>query len=199
MTYNEIIRQALNHLEYRTDDEAMSEVFERFIMYANDATRIIANSLKMTGTVDVIISEGEQPSFDVGSIELQLESSGKRLTKICDVWDKETKRPYKFFSGNEYGEFVVAAKPGTDITVRYRYMPVDTTDGDAEPGIPAIFHPIMYLYVVHCFHNTRSSSTNYDQQKWLYEFERQRKILTREYGASNAYSWKNLPWHTGEI
>jgi hypothetical protein len=196
MTYNEIIKQALAHLEYRTDEDAVAEFFDRFIMYANEATRIIADSIKMTECVDVIIAEGEQPSFNIAFLEVD---GDKHVTKICDVYDKETKHPYKFFSGNEYGEFVVAAKPGTDITVRYRYMPVDTTDGDAKPGIPEIFHPILWMYIVYCHNNSRSSNTNYNAQIWLAEFERQLKIIRRAYGTFEAYRWKNLPWQTREM
>lgn len=198
MTYNEIIKQALDHLEYRADEDAVAEFHDRFILYANEAVRIIAKSLNMTETCDVIVNANEQPGFNISDIETNI--VGKRITKICDVYDKATKRPYMFFSGSEFGEFVVAARPGTDITVRYRYMPVDSTDGDAEPGIPAIFHPILWMYIVYCHNNSRTSGvTGYSSQIWLAEFERQRKIIRRAYGAFESYQIKNKPWQTGEM
>lgn len=197
MTYNEIVKQALTHLEFGEDEDAASAYNERFMMYANEAVRIIADDIKMTDTIDIEYPIGGN-TFSTSDIENSVEN--KHVTKICDVHDKTTKRPYRFYSSDEYGKFVVEKKPEASITVRYRYMPVYNTDGDAEPGIPEAFHSIIWYYIVHCHENSRASMTKgYSYNHWLVEFERQRKSIARSYGAREAYQWKNLPWHTGEI
>lgn len=189
MTFNEIIKQALTHLEFRTDDESMNEFNERFMIYANTAVRIIADDLKMEKVDTVQLDDGH---FNLTDLSKPL------ITKIEEVY--VGRRQYPFVTGASLGDFVVGqVDPDAEVSVRYRWIPVDQTDGDATPEIPEIFHPIIWFYIVHCHHNTRSTSSDYDRTKWLQEFERQRKILSRSYGAFQSYSWKNRPWETREI
>ncbi len=189
MTFNEIIRQALTHLEFNDDDDAVSAYNDRFMMDANDAVRIIADSLKLE-QVDTVQLDNRH--FHLSDLSKPL------VTKICEVYIG--RRQYLCVTGDTLDDFVVVGvDPNATVSVRYRWMPVDQTDGDAEPDIPAIFHPIIWFYIVHCHHNSRSTSSDYDRTKWLQEFERQRRIITRSYGAYQSYAWKNLPWHTGEI
>lgn len=188
MTYNEIAKMALAHLEYGADGDLDSTFFERFCIYINDAVRIIARDLKLEKVETVTLHNGH---FSVD------EFSKPNVTKIEEVF--KDKRAYPFVTGASLGDFEVIGCPHETVSVRYRYMPRYNTDGDKEPDIPEVFHPILYLYVAHCYHNTRSTSTDYDRTKWLREFEKERKQIAREYGALNAYSWRNRPWETGEM
>ena len=190
MTYNEIIKQALEHLEYRTDDEALAEVSNRFTMYINDAIRIIANGLKLEQVDTVQLENGH---FQLSDLSKPL------VTKICEVYID--RRQYPCVTGDTLDDFVVVGvKPNATVSVRYRWMPVDKTDGDAVPDIPEIFHSIIWYYIVYCHENSRASGTKgYNYQMWRQEFERQRRSITRAFGATQSYQWKNLPWHTGEI
>lgn len=189
MTFNEIIKQALTHLEYNEDANAVAEFNDRFMQYANDAVRIIADSLKLE-QVDTV---------QLDNRHFQLTDLSKPLvTKVCEAYIGH--RQYPCVTGNSLDDFVVVgAEPNATVSVRYRWMPVDKTDGDEEPDIPAVFHPIIWFYIVHCHHNSRSTSSDYDRMKWLQEFERQRRIIARSYGAYQSYAFKNLPWQTREI
>lgn len=91
------------------------------------------------------------------------------------------------------------ASSGPVVNIRFRYMPNYVSAINEAPDIPAVFHPILWMYVVHCHHNSRATASDYDRTKWLQEFERQRKILTRAYGALDTYQIKNKPWQTGEM
>ena len=185
MRYNEIAEMALAHMEFGTDDGTFTE---RFFIYINDAIRIIARSLKLENVDPVVLTDSH---FNVSDL------SKKHVTKIVEV--SNGSRQYRFVRGNSLGDFVVSGCNESTVSVRYRWMPAYNTNGDAEPEIPEVFHPILYLYVVHCHHNTRSTSTDYDRTKWLQEFERERRQIARAYGAHDAYEWKNRPWETGEM
>ena len=269
MTIYEIAKQALAHLEYGTDDDALSALIDRFTIYINDAANVIAQHLKMEA-VELVGLHNDH--FNVESL------SRKNVTKIVEVFNGN--KLYPFIKGDFYGDFVVlhedeidlpttvligdanldgritsadgaeimrsissvkGTKPLTGIArinadvngdgkitdadydlvmkyvthlidkfpaedtlngvvnVRYRYQPEYVSIVSDEPDIPAVFHPILYLYVVHCHHNSRSTSSDYDRTKWLQEFERQRKLITKAYGALDAYMIKNKPWQTGEM
>ena len=189
MTYNEIAKMALTHLEYGTDDDSLAVFYERFCIYINDAVRLIARGLKLENVDTVTLQNGH---FDVSAL------SKNSVTKIIEVF--KDRRLYPVARGNYLGDFaVLGAEPSDTVSVRYRWIPEYSKGGDATPDIPELFHPIIYLYVVHCYHNTRSTSSDYDRTKWLQEFERERKQITREYGAMDAYIWKNKPWQTGEM
>lgn len=194
MTFNEIIKQALTHLEYGTDEDSVATFFDRFIMYANEAVRTIARSLRLERVESVTLNDYH---FTLDDLSKPL------VTKISEVY--VGRRAYPCVTGDELGDFVVIAphhKLDADATVnvRYRWMPVDVTDGDAEPDIPEAFHGIIWLYIVYMHNNSRSSGvTGYNYQTYLGEFERQRKIISRQYGAFNSYIWKNRPWETREM
>lgn len=188
MTYYEIVKMALAHLEYGTDQDSVSTFYERFCIYINDAVRIIARSLKLEAVDDVTLNDG---CFSINDL------TKANVTKVEEVY--KGKRAYPFVTNSFLGDFEVLGCKEETVSVRYRYMPEYNTDGDEQPDIPEVFHPILYLYVVHCYHNTRSTSTDYDRTKWLQEFERERKQIAREYGALNAYTWHNRPWETGEM
>ena len=189
MTYYEIVKQALAHLEFGTDDDSVSTHEERFIIYANDAVRNIAAALNIDRVESVELSNNH---FSVGDLD-------KEVTKIVEV--SKGSRKYPFVRGSQLGDFaVIGCDPHATVDVRYRYVPDYITDGAKEPDIPKIFHPIIYLYVVHCHYNTRSTSTDYDRTKWLSEFEKERKRLSRQaYGALDTYAFHNRPWETGEM
>ena len=190
MTFSEIIKQALNHLEYGDMDDQTAAFFDRFMMYANDAVRIIADDIKPTKVDTVQLVDGK---FSLSDLSKPL------VTKVCEVFIG--RRAYQFFTGDELGDFVVSqVAPDATVSVRYRWMPVPETDGDKEPDIPEIFHSILWLYIVYCHNNSRSSGvTGYSSQTWLAEFERQRKILKRSYGAFDSYMIRNKPWQTREM
>ena len=189
MTYYDIVKQALAHLEYGTDDDSVSTFEERFMIYANDAVRKIATALKVDRVESVELENGV---FSIGDLDAE-------VTKIVEVF--KGRRAYPFVRGDQLGDIkVLGCKPDETVDVRYRYVPDYETHGDAEPAIPKIFHPIIYLYVVHCHHNTRSTSTDYDRTKWLQEFESERRRLMKQaYGSLDTYAWKNRPWETGEM
>lgn len=190
---------ALAHLEYGTDDDAVAAFNERFMIYANDAVRIIAADLKLSKTRDIALTNGVL-KFDFGDMQTDY---GEDVTKVEEVF--VTKRHCKillpFVEGDAYNEWrVFGCEPDETVSVKYRYMPVYATDGDAIPAIPAPFHPIIYLYLVHCHHNTRSTSTDYDRTKWLQMFNQERKrIMKQAYGALDTYRIRNKPWSTGEM
>lgn len=194
MTIYEIAKMALTHLEYGTDDDAMAQFIDRFTLYINDAARIIADNLHLTKTETVTLTDDH---FNVDDL------SHDSVTKIEEIIDpSNSRRAYAFVEGDELGDFkVIHGKHETlsSVNVRYRYLPSYVADADKAPDCPAVFHPIMYLYVVHCHHNSRANASDYDRTKWLQEFERQRKIVTRSYGALNQYVFKNRPWETGEM
>lgn len=190
MTYNEIIKQALAHLEYRTDEDAVAEFFDRFMQYANAAVRIIAKDLRLEQVDTVQLNNGH---FTLSDLSKPL------VTKISEVYVGN--RQYPFVTGSTLGDFVVGqVAPTATVNVRYKWMPVEETDGDAVPDIPEVFHPIIWMYIVYCHNNSRTSGvTGYSSQNWLNEFERQRRIIRRSYGAFESYRFKNLPWQTREI
>lgn len=267
MTNYEIVKQALAHLEYGDDEYALSQNYERFVMYINDAVRIIAQHIKLETVEPVVLRDDH---FDTSALGKQ------NVTKIVEVFSG--KRAYPFIKGDTFGDFVVLhgherinnayeplygdadlsgtvtaadaalalrhtsglvklnpkqfinadvdgdgsvtqddvdlimnyvnsvidtfpveATDRTIVNVRFRYLPDNVMKGDAEPDIPAVFHPILYLFVVHAHHNTRSASSDYDRTKWLQEFEKQRRVLSRAYGAYDEYVFKNKPWQTGEM
>lgn len=189
MTYYDIVKQALAHLEFGTDDEAVNTFEERFMIYINDAVRKIAIGLNMDSTEEVKLVDG---CFSIGDFDHE-------VSKITAVY--RDGRKYPFVRGDELGDVrVIGCPPDSTVKVRYRYVPENVTDASKEPAIPKIFHPILYLYVVHCHHNTRSTSSDYDRTKWLQEFERERKRIMKEsYGTLDVYAWKNRPWETGEM
>lgn len=189
MTYYDIVKQALAHLEYGTDEDSVSTYAERFMIYINDAVRQIAAGLKTSRVESVTLDNG---CFTIGDFD-------KEVSKIEEVFIGN--RSYPFVRGDELGDIkVIGCAPDATVNVRYRYLPSYVTDGDQEPEIPKIFHPIIYLYVVHCYHNSRATSSDYDRTKWRQEFELQRKrIMKQAYGALDTYSWKNRPWETGEM
>jgi hypothetical protein len=194
MTFNEIIKQALTHLEYGTDEDSMAVFFTRFMQYANDAVRLIAKHLRLDKVESVTL---DNYHFELSDLSKPL------VTKISEVYVGH--RQYPCVKGDELGDFVVVGEPwrlqpDATVSVRYRWMPVDETDGGKEPDIPEVFHGIIWMYVVHMHNNSRSSGvTGYNYQNMLAEFERQRKILTRDYGALDGYTWKNRPWETKEM
>lgn len=190
MTYDEIIKQALTHLEYNTDEDSMAEFRDKFILYANEAVRLIAEHLRLE-KVDTVQLENNR--FDLSDLSKPL------VTKVCEVF--VDKRQYPFVTDSQLGDFVVGGvAPDATVSVRYRWMPENRTDGADEPDIPAVFHPIIWYYVVHCHVSSHvSGMKGYNYQQWYSEFERQRKIVTRSYGAYESYKFKNLPWQTGEI
>lgn len=190
MTYAEIVKMALAHLEYGTDEDSYGTFAERFTMYANDAVRIIASSLKIDRVESVTLVDGK---FDMSDL------TEDTVTKIVEVF--KGRRAYPFVRGDSLGEFrVLGCKDDETVSVRYRYLPKQETNGDAVPDIPKVFHPILYLYVVHCHHNSRSTSSDYDRTKWRQEFDYERKrIMKQAYGSLETYAWKNKPWQTGEM
>lgn len=190
MTFSEIVKMALAHLEYGTDEDAFATFAERFILYANDAVRIIAAYLKMDKVESVSLQNSK---FDMDDL------TESTVTKIVEVF--KDKRAYPFVRGDSLGEFrVLGCEPSETVSVRYRYIPDYVTDGDAVPDIPKIFHPILYMYVVHCHHNSRSTSSDYDRTKWLREFDSEYKRIAKQaYGSLDTYAWKNRPWETGEM
>lgn len=200
MTFSEIIKMALAHLEYGTDDDSVAQFNERFMIYANDAVRIIAEDLKMSATIT-----NKQLSNNVLTIDRDElhDIYGMDITKIEEVYVMKgnCKVLLPFVQGDSYEDWkVFGCEPDETVQVRFRYLPVYVTDGDAEPLIPAPFHPIIYLYIVHCHHNTRSTSTDYDRTKWLQTFTQQRRRLMKQaYGALNTYQIRNKPWDTGEM
>lgn len=189
MTYAEIVKQALAHLEYGTDEDAYGTFAERFTMYANDAVREIATSLKLDKVETVTLDDG---TFNIDDL------TEETVVKIVEVF--KGNRAYPFVRGDSFGDFRVLNCKETEVSVRYRYLPEYDTDGNSEPAIPKVFHPILYLYVVHCHHNSRSTSSDYDRTKWLQLFESERsRIMKQAYGALDTYAWKNRPWETGEM
>jgi hypothetical protein len=199
MTFSEIVKMALTHLEYGTDDDAFATFNERFMIYANEAVRIIAEDLKMTRVVEIALDDGIL-SFDY---DLLRENFGDEVTKIEEVYVMKGRRKVMlpFVQGGTYNEWkVFIPDPNETVSVRYRYVPAYVTDGDAVPAIPEPFHQIIYLYIVHCHHNTRSTSSDYDRTKWLQSFTQQRKRLMKQaYGALDTYQIRNKPWQTGEM
>lgn len=273
MTNYEIVKQALAHLEYGTDEDSVATFLERFIIYINDAVRTIAQHIKLENVDDILLYRSEH--FDTSML------SKKNVTKIVEVFSGRHQLP--FFKGDRFGDFVVdhcqlkrfaqayaptllgdanndgsvnaqdsselghfvygskvpthqqfmnadvdgdqkltesdetlldqyldhnidhfPAESMGDLTryavnVRYRYLPENVVDPTAEPDIPELFHPIIYLFVVHAFHNTRSTSSDYDRTKWIREFDQQMRALTRQYGALDEYTFKNRPWETREM
>jgi len=273
MTNYEIVKQALAHLEYGTDEDSVATFLERFIIYINDAVRAIAQHIKLENVDEIMLHRSGH--FDTSML------SKKNITKIVEVFSGRHQLP--FFKGDRFGDFVVdhcqlkhfaqAYAPtllgdanndgrittadsgaiilflnGTQtptyqqfvnadvdgdekitendktllmeyrtqvidhfpaedmgdltryvVSVRYRYLPENVVDPTAEPDIPELFHPIIYLFVVHAFHNTRSTSSDYDRTKWIREFDQQMRALTRQYGALDEYIFKNKPWQTGEM
>ena len=199
MTFSEIIKMALAHLEFGTDDDSVAVFNERFMIYANDAVRIIAEDLKPSKTRSIVLQDGVL----VFDYEYMRETYGEDVTKIEEVFVMKGKRKVllPFVQGDSYNEWrVFGCEPNETVNVTYRYLPTYVTDGDAVPNIPAPFHPIIYLYIVHCHHNTRSTSTDYDRTKWLQAFTQQRKRLMKQaYGALDTYKIRNKPWQTGEM
>ncbi len=200
MTFSEIVKMALTHLEYGTDDDSVATFNERFMIYANEAVRIIAEDLKMTKVVPTYLEDGVL-KWDYDSWH---ENDGIDFVKIEEVYVNgcfNQKVLLPFVRGEENGEFRVFSKdPNEYVNVRFRYLPAYVTDGDAVPAIPEPFHQIIYLYIVHCHHNTRSTSSDYDRTKWLQSFTQQRKrIMKQAYGALDTYKIRNKPWQTGEM
>lgn len=193
MTFNDIVKMALTHLEYGTDDDAVAPFFDRFMMYANEAVRIIANDIKM----DFV----EEIQLDGNTFAIEKDGYAVKVIEVYTEDSKGRKTLYPFVRGEVIGEIkVFGIAENSYVKVRARVIPHAVTDGDAEPLIPDIFHPIIYLYVVHCHHNTRSSSSDYDRTKWLRQFNDEKKKLTRwAYGALDTYQIKNKPWQTGEM
>lgn len=189
MTYEEIVKQALAHLEYGTDQATLDTFGERFMIYANDAVREIAIGLKMDRVETVTLEDG---CFSIGDLT-------KEPTKIVEV--KKGCKAFPFVRGDMLGDFkVIGCKDGDTVDVRYRYVPDNEAESNKEPEIPKIFHPIIYLYVVHCHQNTRATSSDYDRTKWLQQFNAQRRRLMKQaYGSLDTYAWKNRPWDTGEM
>ena len=189
MTFSEIIKMALAHLEFGTDDDSVAVFNERFMIYANDAVRIIAEDLKPSKTRSIVLQDGVL----VFDYEYMRETYGEDVTKIEEVFVMKGKRKVllPFVQGDSYNEWrVFGCEPNETVNVTYRYLPT----------IPAPFHPIIYLYIVHCHHNTRSTSTDYDRTKWLQAFTQQRKRLMKQaYGALDTYKIRNKPWQTGEM
>lgn len=200
MTFSDIIKMALAHLEYGTDDDSVAQFNERFMIYANDAVRIIAEDLKMCDTISQTVAWNNTFVLDLDHIRDDYEQV---VTKVEEVYMMRgnCKVLLPFVQGDQLGQYeVYGCKPNDTIKVRYRYLPVYMTDGDRAPGIPEPFHPIIYLYIVHCHHNTRSTSTDYDRTKWLQMFNQQRKrIMKQAYGALDTYQIRNKPWDTGEM
>ena len=199
MTFSDIIKMALAHLEYGTDDDSVAAFNERFMIYANDAVRIIASDLKLSKTRDIALTNGVL-TFDFDDMQTDY---GEDVTKVEEVFvmKRDCKILLPFVEGDAYNEWrVFGCEPDETVSVKYRYLPVYATDGDAVPAIPAPFHPIIYLYLVHCHHNTRSTSTDYDRTKWLQMFNQERKrIMKQAYGALDTYQIRNKPWNTGEM
>lgn len=186
MTLDEIVKQALSHLEYGTDDEALSVFFERFSIYANEAIQMIAHDLRMTHTEEVELVGG---SFNVFSLS-------KECVKVVDVTSDGGS--VEFVNGNDFGEISVSAN-GT-VSVTYRFIPDPVMNGNDIPDIPVPFHKIIYLYIVHCHHNTRSSSSDYDRTKWYQQFLQQKhRLVRRGYAALNNFKFSKMPWETGEF
>lgn len=199
MTFSDIIKMALAHLEYGTDDDSVAAFNERFMIYANDAVRIIAEDMKLSRVISLALDDGVL-SLDYDYLR---DNFGDEVTKIEEVYVMKgnCKIMLPFVQGDAYNEWkVFGCEPNETVNVRYRYVPTYVTDGDAVPMIPAPFHPIIYLYIVHCHHNTRSTSTDYDRTKWLQAFTQQRKRLMKQaYGALDTYKIRNKPWQTGEM
>lgn len=193
MTYYDIVKQALAHLEYGTDEDSVATFIDRFMIYANDAVRKIAIGLKMEKAVGVQVEDG---AFYVPEL-YELNNPPIQLVKIVEVMRNGIN--YPFVQGVDDQWVEVSGKDGI-YGVRFRYVPDYESDPTQTPAIPALFHPIIYLYVVHCHHNTRSTASDYDRTKWLQEFETERKRLTRQaYSVLNTFAWKNRPWETGEM
>ena len=170
MTYYDIVKQALSHLEYGTDEDAVATFIDRFMSYANDAVRKIAIGLKMEKVVGVQVEDGV---FYVP--ELYEQSDPPIIaTKIVEVF--KDKVSYPFVQASDDENVKVFGKDGI-YDVRFRYVPDFESDPSKTPAIPALFHPIIYLYIAHCHYNTRSTASDYDRTKWLQEFEQERKRL----------------------
>lgn len=185
MTLGEIITNAVNHLEYGDYDA----FYDKFVIYANSAISIIANDIKLTRTDTVTLHPcnvgSSMSSFDINS-DLQ-----KDCTKIISVSQNGT--PVSFKAGSSFSEILVDA--ADMVEVKYRYIPDNIRNADDVPDIPSLFHPIIYLFIVHCHYNTRSSSSDYDRTKWLQEFnaEKHRRIKLN-YGVPETYRFKNYPY-----
>ena len=193
MTYYDIVKQALSHLEYGTDEDSVATFIDRFMSYANDAVRKIAIGLKMEMVRNVQVEDGE---FLVNEL-YENETPPIIATKIVEVFKDDI--CYPFIQGSYDEKVQVLAKDGV-YRVRFRYVPDYESDPTQTPSIPALFHPIIYLYIAHCHYNTRSTASDYDRTKWLQEFEQERKRLTRQaYSVLNTMAWKNRPWETGEM
>lgn len=186
MTLNDIIKMALAHLEYGTDEDAVSTFQERFTIYANDAVRIIADSLKMTATETVPVVD---KSFSVFGLLHE-------CTKIVSV--AKNGAEVDFDNGSEFGQ--ITLEEDGEYTVTYRYVPTPMYNLTDTPNIPPVFHPILYLYIVHCHHNSRSTSSDFDRMKWNQSFyEQMHRLVRRNYATPKTFKFSKLPWQTGEI
>ena len=135
---------------------------------------------------------GEQsPLKSMGRVNADVDGDGK-------ITENDSELILKYVN-HTITKFPVEDMVNGLVYVRFRYMPDDRYLASDEPDIPAVFHPILWMYVVHMHHNSRATASDYDRTKWLQEFERQRKILTRAYGALDTYQIKNKPWQTGEM
>lgn len=138
MTLKQIISDALIHLGYGSDELTYDSYKERFIMYANEACRLIAEKYGKTHKETVTLDSNDQ--FDMSALTYD-------VLKIVKVTDEDGLEIYFYQDPPRSGLFTCQTEDET-VTVVYEYYPDAIEQETSEPDFPAHVHHIIPYYII---------------------------------------------------
>lgn len=134
MTLDEIIVSALAQLDRKSDPQNIAVWKPRMISFANDAVVDLAHHLKLKRVDNAEVVDGK---LDVTQLP-------EPCSKVLSVWQKGKHCPIR-----SYADSVVEVNcPDGEVSVLYRWIPKQMTNGTEVPKVPEYAHGLIVSYVI---------------------------------------------------
>ena len=178
MTLDDIIVSALEQVECNPVSRANDKYAAQFRQYANEAVMDIADSFRLFHTDTVTVTGN---TFDIQDLS-------RPCTKIMSI--AQGGKPIAFDDGDSSGEILVGCDG--DVTVKYRYVPIDMSSDSDRPDIPEYLHRLIVLYVIARYRSGGDASVQGAAGIFYSVYNEQKRKMMRHSGAPENYKLKNI-------
>jgi len=178
MTAQQIIEQALNIMQYGTDQA--DEFFPSFRIYLDFAARDIASDAQLYTTEDVDLVDG---SFNVAILQ-----------KTCSRVMRVTQDGRELYTvvGDSFGDIKVQGAKEEPVRVKYLYVPRPIVELFDKPDVPEQFFPIIANYIVACHKGNGNPNTQGEASLYFQLYQTDKRNLIRFLrGTTESFELKN--------